>query len=89
MWQCHGWGGHEGGCGPVTPRAACLAPPARAASACALACSPPASRPPSDSTRPRTPRQLAHLVTEFLQQPGIDPSVRDQFLAFMAERATR
>lgn len=33
--------------------------------------------------------QLAHLVAEFLEQPTVDPAVREQFLQFMAVRATR
>ncbi|PRW20410.1 Heat shock 83-1 [Chlorella sorokiniana] len=33
--------------------------------------------------------QLAHLVAEFLEQPTVDPAVREQFLQFLAVRATR
>eukprot|EP00887_Chlorella_sp_A99_P008295 scaffold12.g8295.t1 len=33
--------------------------------------------------------ELAHLVSEFFRQPGLDPSVRQQFREFLAQRATR
>ena len=33
--------------------------------------------------------QLSHLVAEFLEQPTVDPAVREQFVQFLAARATR
>jgi hypothetical protein len=33
--------------------------------------------------------QLAHLVADFMQQPGVDPQVERSFKEYLMQRATR
>lgn len=44
---------------------------------------------PTYRAPPHCSLQLAHLVVDFMQQPGMDPDVEQRFKVFLAERATK